>query len=85
MLSLALTICRHKGCGREIFKTGGMGLMKTHSEIMRTVKKLANCDNGASAIEYALIAAATGLALASSLPSVEAGLSTVYTKIMNFF
>lgn len=59
--------------------------MKINSKMMHVMQKFAKCDKGAAAIEYALIASATGLALASSMPSVEAGLSTAYTKIMNFF
>jgi len=42
-------------------------------------------NKGAAAIEYALIAAATGLALAASLPSVQSGLSTLYTSILGTF
>ncbi len=42
-------------------------------------------NKGAAAIEYALIAAATGLALAASLPSVQTGLSTLYASILSAF
>jgi len=42
-------------------------------------------DEGAAAIEYALIASATSLALVASLPVVENGLSTAYSAIAAYF
>jgi len=42
-------------------------------------------NKGAAAIEYALIAAATGLALVASLPSVQSGLTTLYASILSAF
>lgn len=59
--------------------------MKMNSNIGHVMRKFAQCDSGVSAIEYALIASTTSLALVASLPSVEANLIAVYTKIMNFF
>lgn len=42
-------------------------------------------NEGATAIEYALIAAATGLALVVSLPLIENGLSSTYNSILGYF
>ncbi len=38
-------------------------------------------ESGATAIEYGLIAAATGLALVAALPPIEANLKTVFGSI----
>ena len=42
-------------------------------------------EDGATAIEYALIAAATGLALAATLPAIETNLSVMYNAILGYF
>lgn len=38
-------------------------------------------ESGATAIEYGLIAAATGLALVAVMPSIKTSLSTTFTSI----
>jgi pilus assembly protein Flp/PilA len=38
-------------------------------------------DSGATAIEYGLIAAATGLALVAVMPSVSSGLEATFSSI----
>jgi pilus assembly protein Flp/PilA len=38
-------------------------------------------ESGATAIEYGLIAAATGLALVAALPAIETGLGVVFGDI----
>ena len=38
-------------------------------------------DDGVTAIEYGLIAAATGLALAAAMPAIETGLGTVFGSL----
>lgn len=38
-------------------------------------------ESGATAIEYGLIAAATGLALVVVLPSISSGLNSTFTSI----
>jgi pilus assembly protein Flp/PilA len=38
-------------------------------------------EDGVTAIEYGLIAAATGLALAASMPAIETGLGTVFGSV----
>ncbi len=38
-------------------------------------------ESGATAIEYGLIAAATGLALVAVMPSIKTKLSTTFTSI----
>ena len=40
-------------------------------------------ESGATAIEYALIAAATGLALAAVMPTVKTNLTTIFTNVSN--
>lgn len=42
-------------------------------------------DNGVAAIEYALIAAATGLALASTLPSLQSNMADTWNGIKDYF
>jgi pilus assembly protein Flp/PilA len=43
--------------------------------------RLLKDESGATAIEYGLIAAATGLALAAALPAIETGLATVFGSV----
>jgi pilus assembly protein Flp/PilA len=38
-------------------------------------------EDGVTAIEYGLIAAATGLALAATMPAIETGLGTVFGSV----
>jgi len=38
-------------------------------------------DSGVTAIEYGLIAAATGLALVAAMPPIKAGLGTVFGSV----
>ena len=40
-------------------------------------------ESGATAIEYGLIAAATGLALVAVMPAIETALTTTFTDIGN--
>lgn len=47
------------------------------SKLVRFVKD----ESGATAIEYGLIAAATGLALAAVMPSIKDSLSATFTSI----
>ncbi len=42
-------------------------------------------EEGAAAIEYALIASATSLALVAALPTVKSGLSSAYNSIAGYF
>jgi len=51
----------------------------------RLIDAFVKDDNGATAIEYALIASATGLALAAVLPTVQSRLGTVYDQILGYF
>jgi pilus assembly protein Flp/PilA len=43
--------------------------------------KFLNDDSGATAIEYGLIAAATGLALVGIMPFIKTGLQTIFSSI----
>jgi pilus assembly protein Flp/PilA len=47
------------------------------SKFVRFVKD----ESGATAIEYGLIAAATGLALAAVMPTIKANLTTTFTAV----
>jgi pilus assembly protein Flp/PilA len=42
-----------------------------------------NNESGATAIEYGLIAAATGLALVAVMPAIETGLTGIFTDLGN--
>jgi pilus assembly protein Flp/PilA len=47
------------------------------NKIVRFVKD----ESGATAIEYGLIAAATGLALAAVMPTIKSNLTTTFTAV----
>jgi pilus assembly protein Flp/PilA len=47
------------------------------SKLVRFVKD----ESGATAIEYGLIAAATGLALVAVMPTIKGQLNTIFTNI----
>ena len=49
------------------------------NKLMRFVKD----ESGATAIEYGLIAAATGLALVAVMPTIKTKLTTTFTSISN--
>ena len=48
---------------------------------MKTLVKMLNDESGATAIEYGLIAAATGLALVATMPTIKANLTGTFTSI----
>ena len=48
---------------------------------MSKFAKFLKDDSGATAIEYGLIAAATGLVLVAVMPAVESALNTTFTTI----
>ena len=48
---------------------------------MSNLVRFVRDESGATAIEYALIAAATGLALAAVMPTLKANLTTTFTSI----
>ena len=45
------------------------------------VKNFVNDESGATAIEYGLIAAATGLALVAVMPNIKSSLGATFTSI----
>jgi pilus assembly protein Flp/PilA len=47
------------------------------------MKKFFKDESGATAIEYGLIAAATGLALIAVMPTLKANLTTTFSTIAN--
>ncbi len=48
---------------------------------MQNLVKFFKDESGATAIEYGLIAAATGLALVATMPAIEANLTTTFSSI----
>lgn len=48
---------------------------------MKTLVKMLNDESGATAIEYGLIAAATGLALVATMPTIKSNLSATFASI----
>ncbi len=48
---------------------------------MSKFAKFVKDESGATAIEYGLIAAATGLALAAVMPTIKSNLSTTFTAV----
>ncbi len=48
---------------------------------MAELKTFLKDENGATAIEYALIAAATGLALVTTLPTITTNLTTKFNTL----
>ena len=53
------------------------------NKMFKNVARLAKDENGATAIEYGLIAAATGLSIATILPSISTNLEGSFTSIAN--
>jgi pilus assembly protein Flp/PilA len=51
------------------------------NEMLRNLARLATDESGATAIEYGLIAAATGLSIAAVLPSISSNLEDSFTSI----
>nr|QOL00404.1 hypothetical protein [uncultured organism] len=48
---------------------------------MSMLKKFANDENGATAIEYGLIAALVALGIVAALGTLQSGLSGLFTKV----
>jgi pilus assembly protein Flp/PilA len=48
---------------------------------MRRIVHFLRNEDGVTAIEYGLIAAATGLALAVAMPAIESGLGTIFGSV----
>jgi pilus assembly protein Flp/PilA len=48
---------------------------------MRRIVHFLKNEDGVTAIEYGLIAAATGLALAVAMPAIESGLGTIFGSV----
>jgi len=60
--------------------------MNTHTNSKRTgpfsiVRHFLGDESGVTSIEYGLIAAATGLALAAVMPTIKSNLTTTYTAV----
>jgi len=50
---------------------------------MNKIAKFVKDESGVTAIEYGLIAAATGLALAAVMPTIKANLTSTFTAVSN--
>jgi len=48
---------------------------------MKVLSKFFKDESGATAIEYGLIAAATGLALVATMPTIKSSLGTIFGSI----
>ena len=48
---------------------------------MKNLARLLKDESGVTAIEYGLIAAATGLALVAAMPPIKAGLTTIFGEV----
>ncbi len=53
------------------------------SRSLTIVRRFVVDERGVTAIEYGLIAAATGLALAAVMPAIKSNLSTTFTSVSN--
>ena len=53
------------------------------SRSFTVVSRFLTDERGVTAIEYGLIAAATGLALAAVMPTIKSNLSTTFTAVSN--
>lgn len=51
----------------------------------QAVEFIAECKNGATAVEYAIIAAATALGIAAVLPSINTSLVAMFTNVASKF
>jgi Flp pilus assembly pilin Flp len=51
--------------------------------LMDKIYRFLRDDHGATAIEYSLIAAATGLGIAAVMPSLKTNLSAKFTSVSN--
>lgn len=51
----------------------------------KTIRAMKAKSDGATAIEYALIASATALALVATMPTLQANLTITYNAIAAFF
>ncbi len=51
--------------------------------VMNKIAKFVKDESGVTAIEYGLIAAATGLALAAVMPTIKANLTSTFTAVSN--
>ncbi len=60
-------------------------MKKKQLKVVRFVGTYLRDERGVTAIEYALIAATTGLALAATLPIVQTNLVDVYDRILGYF
>jgi pilus assembly protein Flp/PilA len=60
-----------------------MNTLKTTERggLSMTIRHFLRDDHGATAIEYGLIAVATGLALAAVMPAIKTNLTTTYTAV----
>ena len=64
----------------DIASTGGRVKLPRECGMTKLIRFF-NDEFGATAIEYGLIAAATGLALAAAMPAIETGLGTVFGSV----
>jgi pilus assembly protein Flp/PilA len=52
-----------------------------HTAIARSVFRFLRCENGATAIEYAMIASGIGVAVAASVVNLGSGVKGLFTSV----
>jgi pilus assembly protein Flp/PilA len=54
-----------------------------HTAMTRSVFRLLRCENGATAIEYAMIASGIGVAIAASVVNLGSTVKGLFTSVSN--
>jgi Flp pilus assembly pilin Flp len=84
-------VCRFKATSRNLYYVGCYhpigykGKARNMREFLKRWRNFSQSQEGVTAIEYALIAAATGLALAATVPTVGANLEALGISFNNYF
>ena len=55
------------------------------AQVKSAFKTFLSCENGATAIEYGLIAATIGISLIGAMPAFSAASNSVYQQILGYF
>jgi pilus assembly protein Flp/PilA len=56
-------------------------LKQPHTAIARSVFRFLRCENGATAIEYAMIASGVGVAIAASVVNLGSGVKGLFVSV----
>ena len=55
------------------------------NDLLRQFRTFLDADDGATAIEYALIASILGIALLPVLSNTSSGVASLYTRVQDYF